>query len=343
MRRNNSKFSFKTIQQVRCESCQTNEFEVEEPTGEGQQPFRLCTPCQNRLVNKALRPLEFFNLAAIHGHHYYLGDYFYDDITGVAEQPGIEILDAEKFPFPLLKDIQNNLPLLVDYACVQYFTESKIIEALKQFDKKAILQVIAQKVSYNRAINYKAYEIVARCIGPIAKDWIKNEWANKRSNEVLILAEAIVSCLEFDDAFEMLTKEIESRDEKYLRENLSALFYFEHEKTLGWIEKVIPGVQHMHNNWGILAAASQFSWQRAEKWLASGRLLSLIALDALVYCTINGWKANQALWFKNHPPQLIDRPAANIIAQTVNDYLQKDRVPRTQNAVNAILENLFGS
>ena len=69
---------------MKCESCNINEIEVEETTEEGQNPYRLCRPCQQRLINKSLRPVEYFNLTAIHGHNYYLQDNFYENETGEA-------------------------------------------------------------------------------------------------------------------------------------------------------------------------------------------------------------------------------------------------------------------
>lgn len=176
---------------MKCESCNINDFEVEHLADEGQNPYRLCRPCLDRLVNKALRPLEFFNLTAIHGHSSYLHDDFYDYETGEATQPSIEVLESDKFPFPNFEQIKNNLDRLIDFAFVQYFTDDYVIKQLKQFDKNETLKAIDKKVKYNRAINYKAYEIVGKVIGKTAKDWLKNEWAGRQENELLIFANAI--------------------------------------------------------------------------------------------------------------------------------------------------------
>jgi len=64
-------------QKMKCESCKIKEYEVKEPSGEGQNPYFLCKECQFRLLNRALRPLEFFNLASIHGDTPLLHDDFY--------------------------------------------------------------------------------------------------------------------------------------------------------------------------------------------------------------------------------------------------------------------------
>jgi hypothetical protein len=150
---------------MKCESCNIREIEVEELADEGQNPFRLCLPCHDRLLNKALRPLEFFNLTAIHGHGYYLHDDFYDYDTGEATQSDIEVIDAEKFPFPSFEQIRNDLNRLIDFAFVQYFTDDFVINELQEFDKLEVLKRLKEKVDYNRAINYKAYEIAGKVVG----------------------------------------------------------------------------------------------------------------------------------------------------------------------------------
>jgi hypothetical protein len=277
---------------MKCESCNINDFEVEQLADEGQKPYRLCKPCLDRLLNKALRPLEFFNLAAIHGHSFYLHDDFYDYETGEATQPDIEVLQPDKFPFPDFEQIKNNLNRLIDFAFVQYFTDDNVIKQLKGFDKSETLKTIDKKVKYNRAINYKAYEVVAKVIGKEAKDWLKTEWVDRQENELLIFAEAISKCFDFDEAFETLTNEIESKDDKNLSENISALLFLQSDKTLDWIEKVIHRTNNISANWGTLAATSKFSWVRADKWLSDGRPLSLVAIDALLFCTTTGNRQN---------------------------------------------------
>lgn len=326
---------------MKCESCNLRECEVYELVDEVHNPFRLCIPCRARLLSKSLRPLEFFNLTAIHGHGYYLHDDFYDYKSGEATQPDIEVIDAEKFPFPDFEQIKSDLNRLIDFSFVQYFTDDFVINQLRQFDRLEVLKRVKEKVKYNRAINYKAYEIVGKVVGKIAEEWIKKEWANRQENELQIFAEPIVKCLDFDEAFEILTKELESGDDKFLSENVSALLYFKSVKTLDWIEKVSNRIKNISSDWGQLAGSSQFSWDRANKWLTIGRPLSLVALDSLIYCTTIGDRLNQSLWLRQLNPQLIDNPRPDIIANRLSEYLLVDSVPRTKNAVETIIENVF--
>jgi len=326
---------------MKCESCHIEKIEVEELADEGQNPYRLCLSCHDRLINKALRPLEFFNLTSIHGHGYYLHDDFYDYDTGEATQPDIEVINAEKFPFPEFQNIKNDLNRLLDFSFVQYFKDNSVINELQKFDKLEVLKRLKEKVSYNRAINYKAYEIAGNVVGKTAKEWIKTEWANRQENELQIFAEAITKCLDLEEAFEILTKELESKDDKFLSDNVSALLYFQSDKTLDWIETVSDRIKNISSNWGQLAASSQFTWDRANNWLKNGRPLSLISLDSLIYCTTIGERLNQSLWLRQLNPRLIDNPRPEIIATRLRDFLKVDNVPRTKNAVETIIDNVF--
>lgn len=326
---------------MKCESCNIREIEVEELVDEGQNPYRLCLSCHDRLLNKALRPLEFFNLTAIHGHNYYLHDDFYDYNTGEAMQSDIQVIDADKFPFPDFEEIKSDLNRLIDFAFVQYFTDNFVLIALQNFDKLEVLNRLQEKVGYNRAINYKAYEIAGKVIGRKAEEWIKEEWANRRETELQIFAEPITKCLDSDEAFKILTKELESGDDKFLSENVSALLYFQSDKSLDWIEKVSERIKNISSSWGQLAASSEFTWERANKWLTIGRPLSLIALDSLIYCTTVGERLNQSLWLRRLNPSLIDNPSPETIAYRLSDYLNIDNVPKTKKAVETIIDNVF--
>lgn len=328
---------------MKCESCNIRKIDVEALADEGQNPYRLCIPCRDRLSNLALRPLEFFNLTAIHGHSFHLHDDFYDYDTGKATQPEIEVVGADTFPFPDFEQIKNDLNGLIDFSFVQYFTDDFVISQLQTFDKNEVLKRIDEKVKYNRAISYKAYEIVGKVVGRNAEEWVKTEWTNRQENELQIFAEAIAKCLEFYEAFEIITKELENGDDKFLSENVSALLYFQSAETLNWIEKISSRIKNISSSWGQLAASSQFSWDKADKWLTRGRPLSLVALDALIFCTTTGERLNQSLWMRELNPKLIRSPSPEFIAGRLQDYVSTDSVPRTKNSVNTIVENLFGT
>ncbi len=337
---------------MKCESCNIKDIEIDLQKNEGleggiwdtyvtSKPYRLCFECCNRLKNKALRPLEFFNLTAIHGHSQYLHDDFYDFDTGEATQPDIEVIDVDKFPFPTFEEIKSDLKRLVDYSFVQYFTEDFVFAQLRKFDKCEVLKVVDDKIKYNNSINYKAYEVVSNIVGQIAKDWTKEQWENRnKENGILMFAELIANCLEFEEGFEIVRTEIEKSDDKSFNDNVSALLYFRSEKTLDWIETQTGRIKNVTSSWGQLVASSQFSWKKCEKWLRTGRPLSLVALDALYLCTTNNY-AGQSIWLRKIKPKLTDNATSETIASELQNYLKSDSVPRTKNAVGSITYNLF--
>jgi hypothetical protein len=321
---------------MKCESCNINNIEIEEPSEHGLNPFRLCRCCHERLLSLTLRPLEYFNLTAIHGHVYLLHDDIYDD-KGNAEQPQIEMIDAEKFPFPILDDIKTDLKKVVDFAVVQYFTSNEIIALIKNQDKQSVLNYLDQKISYNKAINYKIYEIAAKALGHFAANWIREQWNRRTEGELSIYAIALACCLPFEEAFDIATKEIEDSNEKNFAENAYTLRHFQNSKTLSWIEKNSSRIKNVTQSWGGLASVSQFNWQIADRWLNLHRPLSLIAIDALYFCTTT--TGDQQLMI--NPQPLKNAPPAEAIAKRLQEYLTVDNVSRTRSTVDAIIKSLF--
>jgi hypothetical protein len=160
-------------------------------------------------------------------------------------------------------------------------------------------------------------------------------------DEFILRSEDIAKAHDKEEAFKIITSEIDVCDNTYINDYVAALNFIQYEKVLEWIEKNSPRITNVHLNWGHLAASSQFSWDRADKWLTKGRPLSLIALDALVFCTTTGDRLNQSLWMRQLQPKLIDNPRPEIIANRLREYLLVDSVPRTKNAIDKIIYNVF--
>src|SRR5262245_55224784 len=98
-----------------CQACERAEGEIVEPRDDAQDPYLLCAPCHRRLHARALRPLEWYNLAKRHGWHpYLLHDDFYDE-EGTAHQPDGDVDNAHDYPAPALADVRHDAELLLDY------------------------------------------------------------------------------------------------------------------------------------------------------------------------------------------------------------------------------------
>ncbi|PIB29562.1 hypothetical protein [Maribacter sp. 4G9] len=156
-----------------------------------------------------------------------------------------------------------------------------------------------------------------------------------------IRMEEIIEKHSSKDAFELITSELNECEDKYLTEFMAPLNFLKYEPVLDWVEQNADRVKNVTQDWGHLSASSNFSWKRAEKWLEIGRPLSLIALDAIMFCTTRGDRLNQSLWMRELNPKLIDNPKLDRIANGLKQYLEKDSVPRTKNSVNRIINDIF--
>ena len=100
-----------------CEACHLRPIVLQEYINESVIPYCLCQPCCHRLLHRSLRPLEYFNLVARHGHEYELHDDFYDD-AGIAYAAEEEVREAAALAFPSLESLRGQVERLVDYEVV---------------------------------------------------------------------------------------------------------------------------------------------------------------------------------------------------------------------------------
>ena len=165
----------------------------------------------------------------------------------------------------------------------------------------------------------------------------------EKVNDFYLRMEDITRGLSIDESFKIISAEIDNCEDKYLYDYIGPLNFLRYEKVLDWIESNTHRMVNIGDNWGQLAASSLFSWVRADKWLSKGRPLSLIALDALILCTTIDQRLNQSLWIRQINPKLNDNPGPEIIANRLRKYLEIDNVPRTQNSVRKIINNVYSA
>lgn len=163
----------------------------------------------------------------------------------------------------------------------------------------------------------------------------------EKVDEFVSRSEDLSKNIDKDEAFIIISKEVDTCEDRYLNEYITALNFIRNDKVLDWIESNIHRTTSIGLNWGHLAASSYFSWDRARKWLTSGRPLSLVALDAIMFCTTVDERLNQSLWMRQIQPKLIDNPKPEIITIKLQEHLQIDNTHRTKTTINKIIENLF--
>jgi hypothetical protein len=165
----------------------------------------------------------------------------------------------------------------------------------------------------------------------------------EKVDEFVSRSEELAKIVDKDEEFIIISKEVDSCEDRYLNEYIIALNFIRNDKVLDWIESNIHRTTNIGLNWGHLAASSYLSWNRASKWLTNGRPLSLVALDGIMFCTTIGERLNQSSWMRQIQPKLIDNPKPEIVAKKLKDYLQTDNTHRTKTTINGIIENIFNA
>ena len=325
------------MQSSMCESCLTADVARELSTDIEGRPFRLCSPCARRLEAGALRPLEWYRLAAIHGPlDAMLHDDFYDE-DGIADQNSIPIEQSALFPIPELDAISANPDALLDYALTRWHLDSELIAAFRALPSDSLLLSLT-RLEQSRQIPWVArrcYEIATNVLGPIACEWIDARWERgTRPETVGSFLEAVAVCVGTPRALQRALAIIEVSDVRDKSGLASALTKFRSVELLKWMEKNVKSP--VSAGWGWVAGCSGFTWDRAQSWLDSGRPLSLVALDAIV----NALCPSPS----NHPPEMHAElgvsPSPNDLRDRVQKYALRDSAPRVTSAVNRIVASL---
>jgi hypothetical protein len=319
---------------AKCEACEEAIVTVEEPNGEGK-PFRVCLACHSRLLGLALRPVEWFNLAKRHGvGAFLLHDDFYAD-NGTAYQAQREVDSPEQHPAPTLSTVCDDPDALLDFTITQGQFTAEVALAWQALDHTAVLMAIKRRYRSTDLVELQAVvlEIAACSLGERGRDFVLAALKNF-SDPCLLgpLAQASVTCLTFDDGFGRVVDALSRMDENSRRDSMYALFYFHTDGTLDWIESNVSSP--VSEDWGRLAAASLFTWKRAVSWLNKGRLVSLVALDALEAIV-----RPQSLLLREYGPELVDKPSRAVFEEALKEYVHRDSVPRVKKTVEFLLEN----
>jgi hypothetical protein len=306
-------------------------------SGDEGRPFLVCRGCANRLENLALRPLEWFRLAALHGPFtFLLHDDFYSE-DGAADQNRIPVLQVALFPAPTLESVRADLPKLFDYALTRWRLEEPVVAALKAYAPDILLLTMSQLMQARPIpwIESRCFEVAA-ALGPAAHDWVSARWDNgAKSGTLVAFLKSAAACLPASEAIPRALQAVEAAGGRDMSVTALALVGFHSPQVLDWIERTVSSP--VSDRWGYLAARSGLTWGVASRWLNAGRPISLVAIDALlnVYCPHPSAR----------PPirgGLPDQPETPLIVQTLRDASLSDPVPRVEKAVAAIERRLAG-
>jgi len=319
-----------------CEACQSRPIELVEQIDPPSVAYSLCAPCYHRLVHRSLRPLEYFNLVALHGHNGELHDDFYGD-DGEACAAEEEVVADTRLAFPTLASLAGNAGRLVDFALVKWQYPPAVTVYLAALSPALVLHVLNQRVSWNTELLPRCLDIAARALGPQAQAWVHEQFRGYTGPDRLLFAEAIACCLPPVEAEALILSELSKLNEKALTQSIRCLCYLAGPEPLDWLEQHCHSILWVSTSYGVAAALLGMTWARVQHWLQLGRPLSLIALDAVANCDMSLNTAKQYCWFRKQPVRLLEPAPVVEMEQVLTAYLAQDRVPRTKYAVNFIL------
>ena len=319
-----------------CEACEIRDSSIVEDCDDPKDPYHLCVNCHNRLHDLALRPLEWYNLAKRHGwFQFLLHDDFYDE-GGKASQPKVDVERPDQFPAPKLSLVQNDADLLLDFSITQWNLEASVESAWASISKTLVLSSLQKRFfgTNNLGIRSRILEISASTLGKYGSDFVRAAWNEyPQKVDLISLSEASASCLPHREGFDKVLLSLNDLKQSDKRDSMFALAFFNSTETLDWIENNI--FSPITESWAYLAAASSLSWRRVAAWLAIGRPMSLVAIDAL--------RAFQRLptpYLKKRKVELINPPTETDLKNILEDYIKRDNVPRVKQRIAWILEDV---
>lgn len=317
-----------------CEACKRNKINVVEASDEPNQPFKLCNQCHERLLKYSLRPIEWYNLAVAHSpNEFLLHDDFYEE-DGEACQPEEYVVVTQKDKAPTLQEVRNNLESLLDFSVTRWFLEEDVIKALKKHDNQETLSSVKSRFygTENYQVKSRMLEIVADVLGASASEWVRELWRNYNKEFLYPISWATSSSLPAEEGLNNVFEKLKLVNEKELPiAAFTCLYRFRSSNILDWMESTCT---IFNDNWGRLAAVCFPTWERTKSWLNKGRPLSLIALDTMANCV----KGYGDIYVEQFSPKIIGTDK-NEVEQILNDYYQKDSVPRVKMKVSKIVEN----
>lgn len=316
-----------------CQACERLPSTLVKECDTPEIPYRVCEACHRRLLARALRPLEWYNLAKRKGGgQFLLHDDFYGD-NGEATQPEEDVEAAADFPAPTLAQCSSDAELLLDYSITRWVFEADLVKAWRELSLAQILPVLTNRLQTTASpeVRAVALRLASLTLGAAGAPLTRLAWT-QGPLEIYFdpLVEASAACLPFDEAFERAERALKEMSPKRTRALMHSLVHFKSARSLAWIEHNVaePTVE----SWGHLAAASEFSWAKALAWLRSGRPLSLVAIDAL-----RAIANPRTPFLRDLAPSLPDPPDEATFIRELSAYAEADQVPRVSQRVRALL------
>ncbi len=314
-----------------CQACLAAPVEREVKSEVESSPFRLCGACAGRLESLALRPLEWYRLAALHGPFtVLLGEHLYDE-DGRAGPHRVSDGEATSLPMPTLDAVATDAGALLDHVLTQRRLRDDVVAALRRHPAGVLLARMSDLIEARPILWVEAccYDVAARALGPAARSWVERRWEpGLRPDTRAAFLKAAAACLPHAEAVPRALAYVERQGGRDLPFAALPLAHFRSPLVLDWVERTVASP--VSNNWGPLAACSGFTWATATRWLEAGRPLSLVALDALSIALRPTYRPFGI------SIELPDAPDEAAILDHLCEHARRDPAPRVTQAIDRI-------
>jgi hypothetical protein len=322
-----------------CTSCRQAPIQIVEVLDDPAEPYQVCADCYRRLTTHSLRPHEWYRLSSIHGRtNDFLSEEYYCEDDGRALEPEQRVVDAELFPCPVLEDVAGSVEALLTYILTRsHFHEQgpvaewriseDLVAAMQKHSTEELLSAFTRRLGAVKNVDLAEtlFHLVGLTLGTGGSDLVRENWEKYVGAAAFRgLAFAASHCLPLEEAHQRVTLALSRMDPAERCVAKHVLEWLRTQRNLDWIEQ--NASSPVDSSWGLLAASSDFDWERARKWLSQGRPLSLVALDALDWCVCSGRK-----------PALVNPPGSQEFTSTLEDYLSRDDVLRVRERVQRLL------
>ncbi|RAK68320.1 hypothetical protein DLM85_09850 [Hymenobacter edaphi] len=285
-----------------------------------------------------MRPLEFFNLSAVHGPVYEWPDDYFDD-EGEAYPALTEAESDALLALPSLPQLRGDVRRLVQYALVSPGPPREVSALLAEFEPWEVQQVLDERIAVYPYRLGQCLEIAAEALGPRAYHWVKHRLAHYPQADIGVFAPALARCFPVAEGEAIMLGSLSQLSEKSLMQRIHCLSPFSGNGPLDWLENQRSRIHTVSDGYGMTVALVGISWERVQRWLRLGRPLSLIALDAVVNCSTACLNPDQYRRFRLNPPRLLAPAPVAEMNRVLAQYLERDSVPRTRKAVRFIQQN----
>jgi len=210
-------------------------------------------------------------------------------------------------------------------------------EPLEQFPRGELSAALARRLadSPSETVRSVCHDILRNVLRLDGAELFRAHFAELRMSAPIRWTATAAKCLPREEMLQLSWDMITSRDGLALKDAANALEYCRTPAALEWIERTIGQPKLVAQFWGELAAKSELSWPRAQRWVANGRPLSLVALDALqIIARLRETKS------EFNDVRLAEVSDRGEIVDALRSYAARDDVPRVSRAVAAIVEKI---